>query len=127
MSNDADATGYSVEDARRLIAGGDGAHACVVDLRPEDDFADGHIPAAVRIEEPSREDLDGAGRGRRDVEIWVIVCEDGKRSPEVARELCGDGYDVCWLDGGMKAWSGDAPLQPRPDEEFEGPGKQTLY
>jgi rhodanese-related sulfurtransferase len=115
----------SAEEARELVAGAENGRTAVVDLRGEEDFGEGHIPSATRIEEPSAEDLDDVERGEAEVETVLLVCEDGKQSEERARELAGEERDVAWLEGGMKAWSG--PLQPRPEEEFEGPKKQTLY
>jgi rhodanese-related sulfurtransferase len=117
--------GFSVEEARELVAGAGGGRTAVIDLRGEDDFGEGHIPSATRIEDPSAEDVGGVDRGDADVEMVLLVCDDGKRSEERARELAGEGREVGWLEGGMKAWSG--PLQPRPEVEFEGPKKQTLY
>jgi rhodanese-related sulfurtransferase len=118
-------TGYSAEDARRMVAGDAGGRTAVIDLRGEDDFADGHIPSAVRLESPSRDDLDEIDRGRQEVETLLVVCEDGKRSREVAEQLGGEGVEVGWLEGGMSDWSG--PTQPRDEIEFKGPQKKTLY
>jgi rhodanese-related sulfurtransferase len=123
--SDGEPRGFSVEEARELVAGAEGGRAAVVDLRGEDDFGEGHIPSATRIEDPSAEDLEQVERGSAEVEWVLLVCEDGKRSAERARELAGGGRDVGWLEGGMKGWSG--PLQPRPEVEFEGPKKQSLY
>ncbi len=128
MSENREPTGYALDEARRLVAGAEKGRAAVVDLRGDDDFADAHIPSATRIEDPSAEDLDHVERGSEDVEVVLLVCEDGERSSEAAREIAGEGVEVAWLEGGMKAWLSDgSPVQPRPEVEFEGPKKQTPY
>ena len=117
--------GFLAEEARELVAGTEGGRAAVIDLRGEDDFSEGHIPSATRIEEPTQGDLEEVSRGGAEVEVVLLVCDDGERSGECARELACEGREVGWLEGGMSAWPG--PVQPRPDIEFEGPRKQTLY
>lgn len=104
------------EQARKLIAS-EGAQA--VDLREEDDFADGHIAGAVRAEEG---DLEEALESLSEERPVVVVCADGKRSPDVAADLREHGYQAAVVKGGMNAWTGDSlPTQPREDEEFHGP------
>jgi rhodanese-related sulfurtransferase len=52
----------------------------------------------------------------------VIVCADGERSAKLAARLREEGRDAASIDGGMEAWAKEGlPVQPRPDEEFEGP------
>jgi rhodanese-related sulfurtransferase len=102
--------------ARELIAS-EGGQA--VDLREEDDFADGHIAGAVRADEA---DIDDALESLSQDRPVVVVCADGKRSPDVAADLRERGYQAAVVKGGMKAWTGDGlPTQPREDEEFHGP------
>ena len=104
------------EQARKLIAS-EGAQA--VDLREEDDFAHGHIAGAVRAEEGDLEEVLESLSEERPV---VVVCADGKRSPDVAADLRERGYQAAVVKGGMNAWTGDSlPTQPREDEEFHGP------
>jgi rhodanese-related sulfurtransferase len=102
--------------ARQLIAS-EGAQP--VDLRDEDDFADGHIAGAMRA------DTDEVGSAVESLDQdrpVVVVCDDGKRSSHVAADLREQGYRAAIVKGGMKAWTGDGlPVQPREDEEFEGP------
>jgi rhodanese-related sulfurtransferase len=104
------------ERARELIAS-EGAQA--VDLREEDDFADGHIAGAIRADGA---DIDDALESLSQDRPVVVVCADGKRSPDVAADLRERGYQAAVVKGGMKAWTGDSlPTQPREDEEFHGP------
>ena len=104
------------ERARELIAS-EGAQA--VDLREQDDFAAGHIAGAVRADEGNVEQALESLSEDRPV---VVVCAEGKRSPDVAADLRERGYQTAVVKGGMKAWTGDGlPTQPREDEEFHGP------
>jgi rhodanese-related sulfurtransferase len=104
------------EQARKLLAS-EGAQA--LDLRDQDDFAEGHIAGAIRADEVGLEEALESLPEDRPV---VVVCADGKRSPEVAGDLRDRGYQAAVVKGGMKAWVGDSlPTQPREDEEFHGP------
>jgi len=108
------------EDARELIATGP---ARVLDLRDEDEYAEGHVPAAERAG-----DLEASLEGVPEDEPLILICADGKRSGQAARELREKGRQAAHVDGGIEAWIGAGlPIQPRPDEEFEGPKKAMLY
>jgi rhodanese-related sulfurtransferase len=102
--------------ARELIAT-DGAQA--LDVRGEEDYADGHIAGALRVEE---DELEGTVESLTQDQPVIVVCADGKHSPEIASTLRERGFQAAVIKGGMKSWSGDGlPTQPREDEEFEGP------
>jgi rhodanese-related sulfurtransferase len=102
--------------ARELIAT-DGAQA--LDVRGEEDYADGHIAGALRVEE---DELEGALESLSQAQPVIVVCADGKHSPEIASSLRERGFQTAVIKGGMKSWNGDGlPTQPREDEEFEGP------
>ena len=108
------------EKARELIATGP---ARVLDLREEDEYAEGHVPAAERAG-----DLDASLEGVPEDDPLILICADGKRSGQAARELREKGRQAAHVDGGIEAWIGAGlPIQPRPDEEFEGPKKAMLY
>jgi len=63
-----------------------------------------------------------AERGLTATHRVVVLCEDGKRSAEVAEDLRQRGYQAAIVKGGMKAWAGDKmPTLPREAEEFHGP------
>lgn len=102
--------------ARKLIASEGGQ---VLDLRGDEDFAEDRIAGAVR---PENEDLDAAIESLDEERPVVVVCEDGKRSAEVADDLRERGYQAAVIKGGMKGWTGDKmPTLPREAEEFHGP------
>jgi rhodanese-related sulfurtransferase len=99
--------------AREVIAS-DGGQA--LDLRGLDEWGEGHIAGAVRVED---DDLDGAIESLSEDHPVVVVCADGKRSAEVAADLRERGFSAAVLKGGMKSWSGDGlPTQPRDAEDF---------
>jgi rhodanese-related sulfurtransferase len=52
----------------------------------------------------------------------VVVGADGERSAMLAARLREEGKAAASIEGGMQAWRKEGlPVQPRPDEEFEGP------
>lgn len=78
----------------------------IVDIRPPEAFARGHIPGSENIPAPELtgrvEELDGAGR-------VVTVCPHGEASVQAARLVAAyEGVDgpVESLRGGLEAWDG---------------------
>ena len=76
----------------------------VVDVRAEEDYADGHIPGAVHLSK---------GIIERDIETQfpnktaplVLYCGGGFRSALAADSLKKMGYtSVISMDGGMRGW-----------------------
>jgi rhodanese-related sulfurtransferase len=106
----------SAEDARQMIAS---SEARVLDIRDQEEWEESRIAGAKHLaEEEAAERLDDFPE---DTAI-VVVCADGKRSGELAAKLRETGKEAASIDGGMKAWVGeDLPVQPRADQEFEGP------
>lgn len=77
--------------------------ARVVDVRPPDMFAAGHIEGAIPVPLPAvarstMPDLDGR--------TLVFQCEMGVASEKAARKLLQEGFpgDVYHLPGGLRAW-----------------------
>ena len=77
----------------------------VVDVRSENEFAQGHLPGSVlipftQITERAGELKEKEGEGVRDV---MLVCRSGKRSTLAAHMLFGLGYKgkVYELNGGV--------------------------
>ncbi|HOK05915.1 MAG TPA: rhodanese-like domain-containing protein [Syntrophales bacterium] len=73
----------------------------VVDLRPEDRFAQGHIPGALNLP------LYQLHRRWRELPLdrtLILVDNRGFRSHLAASYLAGRGYRVAPLFGGMRAW-----------------------
>src|SRR4051812_37983850 len=127
MTEQTKAEGLKVDEARERIAGAEGKRPRVADIRSFEVFSEGHIAGALSVDEADTEierKLED-----EDAECWIVVCDDGKRSGEVAAQLAEHGLDVAYLDGGMKAWiKQDLPTQPpESDSEYEGPDTTTLY
>jgi rhodanese-related sulfurtransferase len=128
MSERSSAKAISAGDARVAVAGGEEERVAVVDIRSTDHFGEGHVPGATNVPEGDAKAVEEA-LSDADVDRWLVVCDDGKRSGELASEL-GDGeVEVAYLEGGMKAWiKEDLQAQPpQSDQEFEGPKSTTLY
>jgi rhodanese-related sulfurtransferase len=129
MSDKDKAEGLAVEDARRRIAGNEEEERPkVVDVRPFDTFAEGHISGAINVDEAGADEVAEALEDE-EAERFILVCDDGARSAELATELSGRGVDAAYLDGGMNAWIKEKlPTQPpESDTEYEGPKSTTLY
>lgn len=108
------------EDARVLIGAG---KARSIDLRDVEVVDTGHVPGTEVVGEDRspKETAEFILRGDTDVAI-IVVCEDGKRSKEVAAELREDGFAAGALKGGWSKWvSAGNTVQPHDDQEYEGP------
>lgn len=106
----------SPADARELIASG-GASA--LDIRDDEAWEAGRIPGAGHhTEEAVLERLEDFPEDKP----IVVVCANGERSAKVAAKLRQEGRNAANVKGGMDAWrDDDLPMQPRADEEYEGP------
>jgi rhodanese-related sulfurtransferase len=104
-------------EARKVIA--TPGPAQVIDLRPPEEFGEGHIAGASNA---SEDDLEQALEDLSKDDPVIVVCADGKQSAEVAERLRDDGWDAASVEGGMSSWTSDKlPTQPAEDQEFEGP------
>ncbi|MDA8198847.1 MAG: rhodanese-like domain-containing protein [Thermaerobacter sp.] len=87
----------SVAEAERLMHQG----VPFVDVRPEAEYARGHIPSAVLVgPDPSATQLPGTA----DAAV-VCVCLQGVRSAAVAARLESQGRSAVSLAGGLLAWA----------------------
>ncbi len=92
------------EKAKEMMALDDGH--IILDVRREDEFAEGHIPNAINIpnesigSDPIEElsDLD---------QIILVYCRSGRRSKEAAGKLAALGYTNVYDFGGIIDWDGD--------------------
>lgn len=90
-----------------------GEDICVVDIRSEADYEEGHIEGSEN--RPIREallsgDVEAALAELDDLpedEELVMVCDAGVASTETARQLQDQGRDASALDGGLNAWKQD--------------------
>ena len=85
-------------------------NALVVDLRPADDFAKGHIIGALSL--PASEFKQNFKKlEKMKARALVLVCTKGLESPKIAAELKAKGFHVHVLRGGISGWiSADMPL-----------------
>ena len=80
------------------------AEAVLLDVREDDEWADGHAPEAVHVP-MSRISIDDIPAGRP----VYCICRSGNRSGRVAAALVDAGVEAVNVAGGMIAWS-DAGL-----------------
>ena len=92
------------ETAKEMMAREDGH--IILDVRRQDEYAEGHIPGAVLLPnesigtEPPEElpDLD---------QIILIYCRSGNRSKQAAQKLFDMGYTNIYEFGGINTWTGE--------------------
>lgn len=76
----------------------------VIDVREDDEVAQGIIPGAAHIALgtiPEREsELDQS-------KSYIIVCRSGVRSSQACAYLAAQGFDVTNFEGGMLAYDGE--------------------
>ena len=75
--------------------------AVVIDVREDDEYADGHVPGARHI--PLATVPDRADEIPADQTVYVI-CAAGGRSARAVEFLRGRGVDATNVAGGTKAW-----------------------
>jgi rhodanese-related sulfurtransferase len=98
------------DEARERIAAGE---VTVLDIRGDEEWREKRIAGSLRVDpaeiDSTLEDVD-------DDRAVLIVCEDGKRSAELAAKLREDGRDAACMDGGIDAWESEKlALQPSDD------------
>ncbi|EDL64223.1 rhodanese-like domain-containing protein [Bacillus sp. SG-1] len=75
----------------------------LIDVREDDEVAEGKIPGAVHIPlgsvESRMNELDKSKE-------YVMVCRSGGRSGRACQLLESQGFEVINMNGGMLAWEG---------------------
>ena len=75
----------------------------VIDLRPADSFATGHIVDAQNI--PEKDLLENPDKLKKHKKSTLLVCDTGSRSAEAAASLRKEGIEnVFSMKGGLAAW-----------------------
>ena len=96
-------TDLSVADAIRLI----NDDAQVLDIRPAEDYAKGHIAGARNLtadQVGDNEDRLDSLKGKK----IIVACQNGMQCSKVVGDLRRKGYgDVFALKGGIAAWQQD--------------------
>lgn len=92
----------SIETYQSQFESGDSGAYQFVDVREEDEYADGHIPGAINI--PLTEFMARVDEISEDEPV-VLVCNTGVRSSQAALFLVSMGYDDIYnLEDGTKGW-----------------------
>lgn len=103
------------EEAREAIAKNE---AVAIDVRGDEDWRSGHIPAARNVAEEDLSDLDDLP----DDQKVIVVGSDDESSAAAAEKLGEGGREVVILEGGMDAWkSADLGMQPSDDPDEDVP------
>jgi len=84
-------------------------HAIVIDVRPADQFAAGHIAQARNI---PLDELEQKAAALPKNKPLIIVCDMGRHAGRAAAKFKSLGHaDVAMLEGGLRAWTqGGLPL-----------------
>jgi rhodanese-related sulfurtransferase len=95
------ARGLSAAEATQLI---NRRNAAVIDMRDAAAFAQGHLPAARRVD--ARELPTKIGQLVKNKKTPVLlVCQSGQRAAMALKSVRDAGFaEVCVLGGGMNAW-----------------------
>ena len=76
----------------------------LVDVREDDEVAEGIIPGAIHI--PLGEVVERVGELDKS-KPYIIICRSGGRSGRATEFLEGAGYDAANMTGGMLEWEGE--------------------
>ena len=92
----------SISQAKDLLAGQDGQRVQIVDVRDEDAYRQGHIPAAVHLHNANLQEFVAGA----DLDAPLLVyCYHGHMSQSAAAYLAQQGFEQAYsLDGGFEAW-----------------------
>ncbi len=92
------------EEAKRMMEQEDG-HV-IVDVRRQEEYAEGHIPGAILIPNESIE-VDPPEEIPDLNQIILVYCRTGRRSKEASQKLADMGYSNVYEFGGIVDWTGD--------------------
>ena len=86
-----------------VAANKDKANVVLVDVRPADEYRQGHIPGAINI---PLNDIRQASAALDPTKEYIVYCQTGRRSSAAAFLLSQRGLHAALLDGGMRARAG---------------------
>ncbi len=101
------------------------SNAVVLDVRTENEYAEGHLPAAVNIDFLNEESFAQEIAGLDKTRSYYVYCRSGRRSHGAAVKMQALGLQVTDMKGGWLAWTEagmptttDADRSPIPKETF---------
>lgn len=77
----------------------------ILDVRREDEFAEGHIPGAINVPNEDIQDIEPSELPDKNQTIYVY-CRSGNRSKQAASKLVAMGYTNIIEFGGIMDWTG---------------------
>lgn len=96
-------TSISMDEAKEIFT--EQGDYVIVDVRREDEFADGHIPGAICIPNESIESEPAALPDKS--QVIYIYCRSGNRSKQASQKLAELGYSSVVEFGGILDWTGE--------------------
>lgn len=95
-----------MEEARQTFESEVDGEYVIVDVRREDEFAQGHIPGAINVPNESIHTEMPAKLPDKEQQIFVY-CRSGNRSKQAAAKLETIGYTDITECGGFLDWTGE--------------------
>ena len=90
----------NVEQAKKLI---DNDEVVVIDVRTQEEFAEGHIPNAMLI---PVDEIDNVMEEMDKDASYLMVCRSGNRSSTASELLAKNGFQhIKNMEGGMNKWT----------------------
>ena len=90
-----------VKEFAELIAD---SNVVILDVRKDNEFAEGHIKGAVLIDQFQSDFVEQAKAKLPKDKTIAIYCRSGRRSSNAAGKLADIGYKCVNLKGGILAW-----------------------
>ena len=78
----------------------------IVDVRTADEYAEGHVPGAINVDNYSLGSTPPAELPDKD-QMLLVYCRSGRRSADAARKLAAMGYTNIVDFGGIIDWTGE--------------------
>lgn len=95
----------SIEESKKLI--NDGDVTLILDVRNEDEFAEGHLKNAIQIPVDELKESLGDIDKFKD-ELVLVYCRSGKRSAEAMDILKENGFtNLVHMKDGISNWDGE--------------------
>lgn len=104
----------SQDEAKRMMEQ-DGSFI-IVDVRREDEYAEGHIPGAILIPNESINQEPPKELPEKD-QVILVYCRSGRRSKEASQKLADMGYTHVYEFGGIIDWTGETEIMGITTEE----------